>query len=150
MHYRADIGPVDADDAALHFLSVEVVGLLAVHFSDCQDTSVLLGGRGEHRSVLAAQTVPLADELVQQRQQATLYPARGRLLRLALFGIYQTRPGHFAVFAAGQTLAVRPAGAVRQPVQPFAAFLHQLDGGRIAQMTLVAGGIAYAQVLVLQ
>ena len=60
---RADIRPVDTDDAVLHFLSVEVVPLLAEYFSDCQDAFVLFGGQCNHRSILAAQAVPLANEL---------------------------------------------------------------------------------------
>ena len=149
-HYRADIGPVDADDAVLHFLSVEVTGLLAVYFSDCQDAFVLLCGQSNHRSVLAAQTVPLADEFAQQRQQPALYLACGRLLRLTPFGVCEPSLGHFVVFAAGQTLALCPTGLMQQSMQPFAAFPHQLDVCRIAQAALVAGGVAHAQVLVLQ
>lgn len=86
-HYRADIGPVNADDSVLHLLMVEVVGLLTVYFSDCQDAFVLFGGQGNHGGVLAAQTVSLAYELAQQREQPALHFACGRLLRLALFGV---------------------------------------------------------------
>jgi hypothetical protein len=149
-HYRADIGPVDADYAVLHFLSVEVIGLLAVHFSDCQDTFVLLGGQSNHRSVLAAQTVPPADEFAQQREQPALYFACGRLLRLALFGACETRLGHSIVFAAGQAFTLLSTSLVQQFVQPFATFPHQLDVCRIAQIALVAGGVAHAQALVLK
>lgn len=143
-HYRTDIGPVDADDAALHFLSAEVVGLLAVYFSDCQDTFVLLSSHGDHRSVPAAQTVPLSDELAQQRKQPALHFACDRLLRLTLFGVCEPSLGHFIVFAAGQAFTLLSTSLVQQSVQSFATFPHQLDVGRIAQMTLIADGIAHA------
>ena len=74
-HYRTDIGSVDADDAVSHLLPVEVVSLLTEHLSDYQDAFVLLCCQYNHRSVLAAQTVPLPDELTQQVQQTTLYSA---------------------------------------------------------------------------
>ena len=35
-HYRADVRTVDRDDAAPDFLFVEMIGLLAADFQDCQ------------------------------------------------------------------------------------------------------------------
>lgn len=76
-HNRTDIRTVDADDAVPHFLLVKVVPLLTVYFSDCQDAFVLFGGQSNRRRILAAQTVPLANELAQQAQQPTLNFACG-------------------------------------------------------------------------
>lgn len=109
-HYRADIGTVDADDAVLHFLFIEMVGLLTMDFFNCHDAFVLLCRKMNHRSIQAAQAVPLSDELAQQFQEPTLHAASGGFLRLTLFGICQTGLGHFVVFAAGQTLALLTTG----------------------------------------
>lgn len=76
-HNRTDIRTVDADDAVPHFLSVEVLPLLTVYFSDCQDAFVLFGGQSNRGGILSAQTVPPANELARQAQQPTLNFACG-------------------------------------------------------------------------
>lgn len=42
-HYRTDIRAIDAYDAVLHLLPVEVVSLLTEYLSDCQDAFMLFG-----------------------------------------------------------------------------------------------------------
>ena len=147
-HNGTYIRTVDADDASLHFLSVVVVGLLAVHLFYGGDAFMLLGTQDNQRGILAAQAVPKSDDFTKQVEKPLLHPACGRFPGFALFGVCKAGLVDIAIFTARQPLALFPAYLLQKRIQPLAAFPHQLDVGRISKMTFVAGGVAHAQILV--
>ena len=69
---------------------------------------------------------------------------------LALLGICKPGLGYIIILASGHTLRQEPAFGREQVMQPFAALPKQLDVCRETEITLVAGRIRQAQVLVLK
>ena len=69
---------------------------------------------------------------------------------LALLGICKPGLGYIIILASWHTLRQEPAFGREQVMQPFAALPKQLDVCRETEITLVAGRIRQAQVLVLK
>ncbi len=137
---RPDIGPVQADDAALGAHPVAEQGVLLFPDLPCRGPPYILV-RGEGKPVRLLHTVQFERELFRQQEQR---PCQGPPLLLGLpshLAVGNIFPFPFQVPAAWHGRPIFPAYLLEQPLQPVGTFPEQLHVGGVPHMALVAGGV---------